>query len=151
MPPVVTNVYQPLACLTILFICQQTGGFSIKTKGTMTQTEITINGKTYPVIFTLATLSNFEEIANKAFFNADLGMVKNRIALICAAAIAANENTKLTVEELRGNETWEDYVQIAKAYNVVMKLAEKFFPVPEIEKANDEEQPAEEGDAKPKN
>jgi hypothetical protein len=117
----------------------------------MTQTEININGKTYPVIFTLATLSNFEEIANKAFFNADLGMVKNRIALICAAAIAANENTKLTVEELRGNETWEDYVQIATAYNVVMKLAEKFFPVPEIEKANDEEQPAEEGDAKQKN
>jgi hypothetical protein len=32
-----------------------------------------------------------------------------------------------------------------------MKLAEKFFPVPEIEKGNDEEQPAEEGDAKQKN
>ena len=117
----------------------------------MTKKEITINGKTYPVIFTLATLSNFEEIAKIAFFNADLGMVKNRIALICAAAIAANENTKLTVEELRGNETWEDYVQIATAYNVVMKLAEKFFPVPEIEKGNDEVQPAEEEGEKPKN
>jgi hypothetical protein len=52
---------------------------------------------------------------------------------------------------LRGNETWEDYVQIATAYNVVMKLAEKFFPVPEIEKGNDEEQHAKEGDEKPKN
>lgn len=117
----------------------------------MTQKEITINGKTYPVIFTLATLSNFEEIAKIAFFNADLGMVKNRIALICAAAIAADENTKLTVEDLRGNETWEDYVQIATAYNVVMELAGKFFPVPDIEKNNDEEHPAEEGDEKPKN
>ena len=117
----------------------------------MTQKEININGKTYPVIFTLATLSNFEEIAKIAFFNADLGMVKNRIALICAAAIAADENTKLTVEELRGNETWEDYVQIATAYTVVMECAGKFFHVPEIEKGNDEEQPAEEGDEKPKN
>ena len=117
----------------------------------MTQKEININGTTYPVIFTLATLSNFEEIAKIAFFNADLGMVKNRIALICAAAIAADENTKLTVEDLRGNETWEDYVQIATAYNVVMKLAEKFFPVPEIEKGNDEVQPAEEEGEKPKN
>ena len=117
----------------------------------MTQKEITIKGKQYPVIFTLATLSNFEEIAKIAFFNADLGMVKNRIALICAAAIAADENTKLTVEELRGNETWEDYVQIATAYTVVMELAGKFFHMPEIKKGNDEEQPAEEGDAKPKN
>ena len=117
----------------------------------MTQKEITINGKTYPVIFTLATLSNFEEIAKIAFFNADLGMVKNRIALICAAAIAADENTKLTVEDLRGNETWEDYVQIATAYTVVMECAGKFFHVPEIEKGNEEEQPTEEGDAKPKN
>lgn len=117
----------------------------------MTKKEITINGKTYPVIFTLATLSNFEEIAKIAFFNADFGMVKNRIALICAAAIAADDNTKLTVEDLRGNETWEDYVQIATAYTVVMELAGKFFHVPEIEKENDEEQPTEEGDEKPKN
>ena len=117
----------------------------------MTQKEITINGKNYPVIFTLATLSNFEEIAKIAFFNADLGMVKNRIALICAAAIAADENTKLTVEDLRGKETWEDYVQIATAYTVVMELAGKFFHMPEIEKGNVEEQPTEEGDAKPKN
>ena len=117
----------------------------------MTQKEITINGKTYPVIFTLATLSNFEEIAKIAFFNADLGMVKNRIALICAAAIAADENTKLTVEDLRGNETWEDYVKIATAYTVVMELAATFFHAPEIEKGNEEEQPAEEGYEKPKN
>ena len=32
----------------------------------MTQKEITINGKNYPVIFTLATISNFEEIAKTA-------------------------------------------------------------------------------------
>jgi hypothetical protein len=127
------------------------GRFFIKTKGTMTQTEITINGKTYPVIFTLATLSNFEEIANKAFFNADLDMVKNRIALIRAAAIAANENTKLTVEDLRGNETLEDYRQISTAYTVVTKLAGKFFHIPEIEKGNGEEQPSEEEGEKPKN
>ena len=32
-----------------------------------------------------------------------------------------------------------------------MELAGKFFHMPEIEKGNDEEQPAEEGDEKPKN
>ncbi len=117
----------------------------------MKQQEITVNGVQYPVIFTLATLSNFEEIANKAFFNADLDMVKNRIALIRAAAIAADENTKLTDEDLRGNDTLEDYRQIATAYTVVTKLAGKFFHIPEIEKDNVEEQPAGEGGEKPKN
>ena len=115
----------------------------------MTQKEITINGKQYPVIFTLATLSNFEEITRNAFFSQNLDTVKNRIAIICAAAIAADENTELTVEELRGKDSWEDYVQISNAYQVVMKLAEKFFKKPEVEK--EEEKPAEEGDAKPKN
>ena len=115
----------------------------------MTQKEITINGKQYPVIFTLATLSNFEEITGKAFFSQNLDTVKNRIAIICAAAIAADENTALTVEELRGKDSWEDYVQITNAYQVVMKLAETFFKKPEVEK--EEEKPAEEGDAKPKN
>ena len=117
----------------------------------MKQKEITINGKQYPVIFTLATLSNFEEITGKAFFSQNLDTVKNRIAIICAAAITADENTELTVEELRGKDSWEDYVQIATAYTVVMELAGKFFHMPEIEKGNDEEQPAEEGDEKPKN
>lgn len=119
----------------------------------MIQKEITVNGVQYPVIFTLATLSNFEEIARTPFFKADFNMVKNRIAIICAAAIVADKKTKLTVEELRGKETWEDYVQIAAAYSIVMECAKEFFPVPEDEKAKQEEQqPAEEeGDEKPKN
>ena len=117
----------------------------------MIQKEITVNGVQYPVIFTLATLSNFEEIARTPFFKADFDIVKNRIALICAAAIAADKKTKLAVEELRGKETWEDYVQIAAAYSIVMECAKEFFPVPEIEEDNQEEQQPEEGDEKPKN
>ena len=118
----------------------------------MIQKEITVNGVQYPVIFTLATLSNFEEIARTPFFKADFDILKNRIAIICAAAIAADKKTKLAVEELRGKETWEDYVQIAAAYAIVMECAKEFFPVPEIEEDNQEEQqPAEEGDEKPKN
>lgn len=113
----------------------------------MIQKEITINGKKYPVIFTLATLSNFEEITGKPFFGADFDMLKNRIAIICAAAIAIDENTTLTVEELRGKETWEDYVQIANAYVVVMELATQFFP----KSKKDEEKPEAEGVDKQKN
>lgn len=114
----------------------------------MIQKEITVNGKNYPVIFTLATLSNFEEITGKPFFGSDLDMVKNRIAIICAAALAADGNTELTVEELRGQETWNDYMQITNAYSIVMKLAEKFFPIPEVKK---KEEPTEEDGKQSKN
>lgn len=114
----------------------------------MTQKVITINGKNYPIIFTLKTLSNFEEITGKAFFSADLDLVKNRIAIICAAAIAADKDTTLTVDELRGNETWNDYVTIADAYTEVMTLAKEFFPVPKVEGQQDDEPVVEEQDAK---
>jgi hypothetical protein len=53
----------------------------------------------------------------------------------------------LTVEELRGNETWEDYVQIANAYVVVMELATQFFP----KSKKDDEKPEAEGEDKQKN
>ena len=118
----------------------------------MKQKEITINGKQYPVIFTLATLSNFEEITGKPFFKADLDIIKNRIAIICAAAIAADENTKLTVEELRGNEDLEAYKQIGTVYNTIVEMAAEFFHIPQTEKKETEQPAAEdEGGEKPKN
>ena len=118
----------------------------------MQQKEITINGKTYPVIFTLKTLSNFEEIVNKSFFAANLATNNSRMAMVVAAALAADKDTKLTIEDCLGNNDWEAYQQIAAAFNIVMKLAEQFFPIPEIEKQNEPKpEPEEEGDDKPKN
>lgn len=114
----------------------------------MKQDFITINGTNYPVIFTLLTLSNFEEITNKGFFETNLNTTNNRMAIIVAAVLAADKDTKLTIEELRGKDSWEDYVQISKAYAVIMKLANDFFPIPEVEKGKDQkpEEQEEEGD-----
>ena len=118
----------------------------------MKQKEITVNEKIYPVVFTLATLSNFEEITGKPFFKADLDLIKNRIAIICAAAIAADENTELTVEELRGNEDLEAYKQIGTVYNTIVEMAAEFFHIPPTEKKEVEQPTAEdEGGEKPKN
>ena len=114
--------------------------------------EITIGGKNYPVIFTLATISNFEEITGKPFFKADLDIIKNRIAIICAAAIAADENTKLTVEELRGNNDLEAYKQICTVYNTIIEMAAEFFHIPPTEKKEAEQTAAEDEEGeKPKN
>ena len=118
----------------------------------MTQKEITINGKQYPVVFDLQTMMNFEEITNgTSFFGAPLDTLKHRVAIIAAAAISADDKTDLTVEGILGNKDYEAMQQIIKAYNVVMSLASEFFPIPEIEKKNNPEQEQPEGEDKPKN
>ena len=111
----------------------------------MTQKEITINGKTYPVIFTLKTLSNFEEITNMGFFDAKFNKTSERMAIIMAAVLAADKDTELTVDELQGKEDWDAYVQINKAYTEVMALASEFFPIPEVEKGKDQK-PTDDGE-----
>lgn len=115
----------------------------------MTQKEITIKDKKYPVVFDLQTMMNFEEITNgTSFFGAPLDTLKHRVAIIAAAAISANDKTDLTVDAILGDKDYKAMQQIIEAYNVVMTLAAEFFPIPEIEKKNNpdqEQKPEEEG------
>lgn len=104
----------------------------------MTSQKITINGKEYPVVFTLLTMSNFEEITEKGFFEANMSKTNVRLAVVVAAALAADSNTKLTIEEMRGSETFEDYKQINEAFTVVMNLAQDFFKIPKVEETEDQ-------------
>ena len=103
----------------------------------MTSQKITINGKEYPVVFTLLTMSNFEEITEKGFFEANMSKTNVRLAVVVAAALAADNNTKLTIEEMRGGETFDDYKQINEAFTVVMNLAQDFFKIPKVEETED--------------
>lgn len=106
----------------------------------MKQAEITINGKQYSVVFTLATIGNFEEVVNQSFFEANMNTVKCRIALIMAAAFAADENTKLTVEDIKGNEDFKAYRQISAAFSVIGELSKEFFKMTDADKQADEEE-----------
>jgi hypothetical protein len=115
-----------------------TGTFLLTSKqGIMTSQQITINGKEYPVVFTLLTMSNFEEITEKGFFEANMSKTNVRLAIVVAAALAADSNTKLTIEEMRGGETFDDYKQINEAFTVVMNLAQDFFKIPTVEETED--------------
>ena len=120
----------------------------------MKQNFVTINGVNYPIVFDLQALTNFEDITKQGFFEANLNTTNNRIAIVIGAAISADKNTALTVEEMRGKGTFEDYKQIVEAYNVVMTLANDFFKIPEVEKEKENEEKTDEGegeDEKPKN
>lgn len=103
----------------------------------MKQNFVTINGVNYPVVFDLLALSNFEEITDKGLFEANLNKINNRMAFVMASVLSADKDTKLTIEEMRGKESFDDYKQIIEAYNVVMTLANDFFKIPKVEEGKD--------------
>lgn len=113
----------------------------------MQQKEITIGGKQYPIVFTLKTMMNYEEITGQSFFSTSFDNFKERIALIISAIFAADEKTDITVEQLANAESWEAAQDIVKAYVAVMELSAIFFKLPAVElkdeptPAEDEEQP----------
>lgn len=118
----------------------------------MKQNFIKINGVEYPVVFNLLTMSNFEEITNKGFFEANLSKINERMAIVMAAVLAADKDTSLTIDIMRGNESLDDYKQIVEAYSVVISLANDFFNIPEVEKDKEDKTDESEGeDDKPKN
>ena len=118
----------------------------------MKQNIATFNGVNYPVVFNLLTMSNFEEITNKGFFEANLNKINERMAIVMAAVLSADKDTSLTIDIMRGKETLDDYKQIVEAYNVVILLANDFFNIPEVEKEKEEKTDEGEGeDDKPKN
>ena len=116
--------------------------------------EITIHGKQYPVAFDMQTMMNFEEIANKSFFESKFNTINDRVALIAAAVFTADKDSDITIEAIIGNKDWEAVKQIIAAYAIVAEVMEPFFPVPEIEKQNNpepEHPEQKEGDENPKN
>ena len=120
----------------------------------MKQKEVTIQGKQNPVAFDLQTLLNYEENVGHSFFNIDFEhmSLNDRINIIHAAVKSADMNTDLTVEDIKGKKSFDDMNAILAASNAVVILSTDFFPVPEIEKNDDPEQPEQtEGDEKPKN
>ena len=116
--------------------------------------EITIAGVQYPVTFEFQTLLNFEQITNSSFFETTFNKTVDRMALIMAAVLTADEDTKLTVDLLKGKGDWDAVKDIIAAYGVVMDLASAFFKVPEVVKQAEEKEAEDQKDDKgeqPKN
>lgn len=119
----------------------------------MKQKEITIGGQQYPVAFTLKTIDGFERITSTPFSAANLDLTHNRMALILAAALTADENTKLTAETIIGDGDLAALKQITAATTTIMELVTEFF---EVGKLDVSDAPATtedntEGDEEPKN
>lgn len=121
----------------------------------MTQKEITIGGQQYPVTFDLQTMLVFENDANRSFFTVDFEhmSLEDRIYLIHAAVKSADDKSTLTVDDIKGRRSFDNMKDIMVASNEIIIMSADFFPIPEIEKKNNPEPPAEETESenKPKN
>lgn len=115
---------------------------------TMNKTEITINGKQYPVEFNMQTMMNFESITNKSFFESKFKTISDRVALIAAAVYSADNESDITIEDIVGNKDFAAVQQIISAFVVVSVEMEQFFTVPEVEKQNEIEPEKQEDDNK---
>lgn len=110
----------------------------------MDKKEVTFNGTQYPVVFNMQALLNYEDITNQSFFGEDFNLLKNRMALIMAAALAADKDTKLDIDIIKGTEDIEAVHQIAEAFKVVMTMVGQFMHIPEVvAEAERAEQPEE--------
>ena len=114
---------------------------------TMNQASIIIQGKTYPVVFSMKTLIGFEDIVNHSFFEEKFDKMSSRMALVIAAINAADPNADITAKQLLDISDWQQAKEVVTAYNAVMELAAEFFRIPTVEP---KDEPTAEGE-QPKN
>lgn len=93
--------------------------------------EITIQGKTYPVVFDMKTIINFEEITKKTFFGDKLEKLTDKIAIVVSSVLAADDKADLNVDALTSLD-WDGIQEMMTAFAVVMKLSLDFFHIPEV-------------------
>ena len=114
----------------------------------MNQKEITINGKQFPVVFTVKTMMGFEDITGVSFFGKDFKSIGDKTALVFAAIIAADDKADITFDDLMNADKVQTLNDIAEAFNVIDSLANDFFGIPKVEPQPD---PTEEKSDDPKN
>ena len=116
----------------------------------MTKKEITLQGKTYPIDFTMQAIMTFEEKADKSFFDCNFNKTTDRMALIYAAVMNADKKSDITIEKIAGDMGLQAVKDVIAAFGIVMNLAKEFFELPEVTQEENKADEPKEGE-KPKN
>ena len=101
--------------------------------------EITINGKTYPVVFNMKTILGYEQISGKSFFGEDFAKMSERLALIVAAVISADSKADISIDDMMNADKLELVQEVLTAYTVVIGMVNEFFKKPDVEPKPEEE------------
>ena len=99
--------------------------------------EVILKEKKYPVAFNMQTILGYEEIAGKPFFGQSLEMMTDRIALLCAAILSADEKNDIDIKELLTTKDKNLILEIALAATVVIKMVNDFFASDDDKKDGD--------------
>ena len=100
----------------------------------MNTKEITINGKTYKIAFTVKTMMSYEKLTGNSFFKAKLSDLSERLPLIIAAILTVDDNPEISMDELMNIDNIHGLQDIISAFAAVMELSEQFFDLPTIGK-----------------
>ena len=112
----------------------------------MTQKEITLSGKSYPVAFNLQTMINWESITGKSFFGQDFKLIGDQTVLVVAAILSENPDADINYDGIVKASSFRTLQEIVDASNTVMALASEFFKIPDVLK--EEEKKAGKGKGK---
>lgn len=93
---------------------------------------ITIAGKEYPVIFNMQTLLLYEDMTDGNFFESKFRKTSERMNLILAACRAADENTDITIDILKGNSDYDALYDVIRAFQLVSEMSLEFFRIPSV-------------------
>lgn len=111
----------------------------------MKQKKVTINGKTYPVVFNMKAMIGSESIAGGSFFTFDFSQMKQRIAIVIAAIFAADENADISADSIINADKFSTAKDIMNAYATVMELVSEYMDIPQVV-AEAEQAEAQQGD-----
>lgn len=96
--------------------------------------EITINGKTYKIAFTVKTMMSYEKLTGNSFFNAKFSGLSEQLPLIIASILTVDDNPEISMDELMNIDNIHGLQDIISAFAAVMELSEQFFDLPTIGK-----------------
>lgn len=100
----------------------------------MNTKEITINGKTYKIAFTVKTMMSYEKITGNSFFTTKFSDLSERLPLIIAAILTVDDNPEISMDELMNIDNIHGLQDIISAFAAVIELSEQFFDLPTIGK-----------------
>lgn len=93
--------------------------------------EIILQGNTYPVVFDMRTMTNYEEITQKSFFGNTFEKLTEKIALVVAAILSANGKADIDIDALTKLD-WPGIKEVTKAFNDIMELSMEYFDIPKV-------------------
>lgn len=93
----------------------------------MKQKQITLCGKTYPVVFSLDTMIKYERMLNRSFLLSSFELLEEQIAVTVCAVFTANPDADLEADQIMQADSFTKLKELTDAYATVKEMILDFF------------------------